>query len=714
MTLFLLFVASAVTLGYAVLRHDRIVAAREGEAVRASIQNRVEEIREALAGAVSESEMLAYLARADLEGLHRRFGQPLNQTAGLEYVYITDSQGNLVYASENGQRGAGATSRTLAPAIRRLLDELREAPQGIERDGLSVGTNGGVLLCAYVFRMQDDAVAGGQPLVVVAADALDADLLGSLARSAALEEGALKLADGAGGSGQGGLVLTNLLDGSPVRLAWRSGQPATGLLLAAVPLLLVVALLLCLLFFVLLVRARRLAAALGRSEARARDLVNHDQLTGLASRSHFMFLLEEALQPMAARHVAVVFVDLDDFKAINDTHGHGVGDTLLRVVGQRMRECLGDRGTVARIGGDEFVLFVRCESEPELGGFVASLYRVLGVSIQVDMLELKVEASMGSARAPRDAATPDELMRLADIALYRAKADGGGVFRDFEPAFEQEHLRLRRTEQELVIALERAELTVLYQPQVDVETERIVGFEALVRWDHPTRGRLLPGAFVPIAERSRLITRIDAFVLRRACADAKVLPGVTLSVNLSPVNLTTAAIADEIQATLQETGFDPNRLELEITESAIIDPAAAAALGRLREKGIRLALDDFGTGHASLVHVRRYPITKIKVDRSFILNLGQQRDAASIVEYVVRLGRSLGVTVTAEGVETREQLRFLRAFGAHHAQGYLFAPPLPLDAAVKMLEQQRAGAAAQLHGSGPERPQEAPRLPSVG
>ncbi|MFG1402883.1 putative bifunctional diguanylate cyclase/phosphodiesterase [Xanthobacter sediminis] len=694
-----MFVASAVALGYAVLRHDSIVAARESEAVNASIHAHAGAMKDAIAAAMAERELLSHIARGDFENLHKRLGQHLYEAAGLEYLYVTDAEGNTVYASENGRAGLGPAGRALAPAIRRLMDELHEGGAGREKDGLSVGDGEGVILSAYVFRTQNEGVSYPQPLVVVGADVMDGQLLTTIARSAALEGGAITLSDRPMGPGKSELQLGNLFDGSQVRLAWRSAQPASALLLAAMPLVLVlvVALALCLIFFIMMLRARRLAAALQESEARAHELVNQDQLTGLLSRSHFSTVLDAALHPPAgSAQLAVVFVDLDDFKAVNDTHGHAVGDHLLQVVGRRMRGCLGERGAVARVGGDEFVLFARYETETEFGSLVASLYGVLSIPVQVEALEMRVSASMGAARAPKDAVSCDELMRLADIALYRAKADGGGLFRDFEPAFEQEQLRLRTTEQELVRALERAELTVLYQPQVDVETERVVGFEALVRWDHPTRGRLLPGAFVPIAERSRLITRIDAYVLRRACADARILPGVTISVNLSPVNLRTAGIADDIQATLRETGLDPNRLELEITESAIIDPGAGAAnaLRRLREQGIRLALDDFGTGHASLVHVRRYPITKIKVDRSFIMNLGVQKDAASIVEYVVRLGRSLGVTVTAEGVETREQLRFLRAFGAHQAQGYLFATPLSLDAAMKLLEHQRSGAAA--------------------
>ncbi|MFH3479199.1 putative bifunctional diguanylate cyclase/phosphodiesterase [Xanthobacter variabilis] len=696
-TLFLLFLASAMALGYAISRHDRVVATRESEAVKTSLREREIRIRDALSGVMTERDLLAHIARGDLDDLHQKFGRHLQEAAGLEYVYIVDAHGKTIYASENGRQGVGAAHHALEPAITRLLTELHEAPKGEDPAGLSVGDGEAVVLTATVFRLQSEAVASPQPLAIIGADVLDSELLSSLARSAALEGGALTLSDRPANLGKSELVEPNLLDGSSVRLTWRSDQPAAFLLLAAVPLLLVVAVALCLVFFVLMLRARRLAAALGESEARAREIINQDQLTGLCSRGHFVTLLDAALKPpRRTDQLAVVFVDLDDFKAINDSHGHAVGDQLLQVVARRLRGGLGERGAVARVGGDEFVLFAHYETEAEFGSLVASLYGLLSIPVLLDSLDLRIATSMGAARAPKDANDSAELMRLADIALYRAKADGGGIFRDFEVAFEQEQIRLRRTEQEVVRALEHGELTVLYQPQVDVETERVVGFEALVRWDHPTRGRLLPGAFVPIAERSRLITRIDAFVLRRACTDARRLPGVTLSVNLSPLNLRTAGIADDIQATLRETGFDPNRLELEITESAIIDPGAGAALAltRLRERGIRLALDDFGTGHASLVHVRRYPITKIKVDRSFIMNLGQQRDAASIVEYVVRLGRSLGVTVTAEGVETREQLRFLRAFGAHHAQGYLFGPPLSLEAAVKMVERQRTGAVA--------------------
>ncbi|MFG1432425.1 diguanylate cyclase [Xanthobacter sp. V2C-8] len=458
-----MFVASAVALGYAVLRHDGVVAARESEAVRASIQAHASAMKDAMAAAMAEREVLAHIARGDLDNLHKRLGQHLYEAAGLEYLYVADAEGNTVYASENGRPGLGPAGRALAPAIRRLLEELHEGGPDREKDGLSVGDGEGVILSAYVFRTQNETVNHPQPLVVVGADVLDGQLLTSIARSAALEGGAITLSDRPTGPGKSELQLANLFDGSQVRLAWRSAQPASALLLAAMPLVLVVALALCLVFFIMMLRARRLAAALQESEARARELVNQDQLTGLLSRSHFSSVLDAALHPPAgAAQLAVVFVDLDDFKAVNDTHGHAVGDHLLQVVGRRMRGCLGERGAVARVGGDEFVLFARYENETEFGSLVASLYGVLSIPVQVEALEMRVSASMGAARAPKDALSCDELMRLADIALYRAKADGGGLFRDFEPAFEQEQLRLRTTEQELVRALERAELTVLY------------------------------------------------------------------------------------------------------------------------------------------------------------------------------------------------------------------------------------------------------------
>ncbi|WP_238122981.1 MULTISPECIES: putative bifunctional diguanylate cyclase/phosphodiesterase [unclassified Xanthobacter] len=689
--------AGALILLLAARGEDARTLAREKGALAQAFQVHERFMERALESVRPERDLDAVI-RGDLQDVHGRLGARLTQDFDLEYAYVTDGAGNLLYASENGRLGDTDTFEALRPALLRLLARSQN-----ERKGLVVGGGKSVLLLARTLKHTDPATGKPATFIVLAADVMDEPALDDVFRVNEVQNVGLKAAEVE--SHEKALLLPNLYDGGKVAVTWHGAQPGGGLLARAMPALASVAAALCAIFFALMVRARRLAGALTSSEALARDLANEDQLTGLANRRHFIAELEAILAPPAqVGPLAVMYVDLDGFKIINDTHGHAVGDELLRVVGRRLKSCLGLRGCAGRVGGDEFVLFARYESDEELKSLVASLYGVIEIPVAVENQDLRVTASIGAARAPADGESAAELMRLADIALYRAKAEGGGVFRQFEPHMEQAQIRRRQVEKELSEALDHGELTVLYQPQVDVESERIVGFEALVRWDHPIRGRILPSEFVPIAERSRLISRLDAFVLRTACADAKALPGVTLAVNLSPYNLRSGGIVDNVLATLRETGFDPARLELELTESAIIDlgPGAQDVLMQLREKGVRFALDDFGTGYASLVHVRRYPITKIKIDRSFIMNLGRQRDAASIVEYTVRLGRALGITLTAEGVETREQLRFLRAFGSHQAQGYLFAPPLPLAAAVALLERQRHGDGEQaLHLGAP-------------
>ncbi|MBB6309515.1 putative bifunctional diguanylate cyclase/phosphodiesterase [Xanthobacter tagetidis] len=632
-----------------------------------------------------EPEIARALTEDRKAELHDRLGRTLRDQFGFEMTYVIDADGRVLYASELGTLGAHEALGWIAPAFSRQMSRWRAGPGS----GLAVADGEAGLVAARPLAATQVGQNLRQPLIIVTVDVVDEAFLSDVFGK--LDLPPMHLVRDAAAQSPEAVAMANLLDGPRAGFVWNTSEQEYGPLNQLAMIIAAAALVLCLVFLALMVRARRAAAALALSEARARELAQRDSLTGLANRGHFIAELKDALAGRGeGEAIALLFIDLDGFKEVNDSVGHTGGDELLAVVARRLRGCVGDRGLAARFGGDEFVLFTRYRQEAELASLVAALFGVLDIPVHVGGIDLAVSASMGAARAPRDARTSDELLSLADVALYRAKSEGRGTYRLFEPHFERERLERRRTEVELAAALDRGELNLVFQPQVDVESERIVGFEALVRWDHPTRGRILPGAFIPVAEGSRLINRLDAYVLRSACEQAKELPGVTISVNMSPLNLRHAGMVDNIIATLRQTDFDPRRLEIEITESAILDASAEGqdALARLRGLGVRLALDDFGTGHASLVHVRRFPITKIKIDKSFILNLGVQRDAASIVEYVVRLGRSLGITLTAEGVETREQLRFLRAFGAHQAQGYLFSPPLPLQAAAALLKRQ--------------------------
>lgn len=668
------------------LRQDDKTRVRERAALLASLRAREAVMEQALATAEDDRTTLGHLARGELATLHQRFGERLSTGFGFEFVYITDAKGQVVYASERGQLNDKRALAWIRPAIERAIADGQQAA----RAGIVASSHAAGLMVARPFREKTDDLSLAQPLVAVTVDVIDPDFLKELGQPASVENVQLIQRPGQA-SDPKGIFIPNLYDGTEAELVWRGAEPGRSLLKGLMPAAALLASVLAIVLLILLVRTSRIAAALAESEARTREAAARDYLTGLLNRGAFIEALDGALVSRGEESLALLFVDLDDFKQINDASGHAAGDDLLCAVARRLEQAVGTGGVVARFGGDEFVVFFPYADAEALEAALARLREALSPPVLLEQGgEVAVTASIGVARLPQDATAAPELMRLADVALYRSKSEGAGLCRMFDPAFEAETASRRRIEAELTVALEKGEIALVYQPQVDVESERIVGFEALARWDHPTRGRLLPGEFMAVAESSRLISQLDAHVLRVALRDGASLPGVTLSVNMSALNLRNGAICDMVTAALNETGFDPRRLEIEITESAILDTAqeGAEALARLRDMGVRIALDDFGTGHASLVHVRRFPVTKIKIDKSFILNLGEHREAATIVEYVVRLGRSLGITLTAEGVETREQLRFLRAFGAHQAQGYLFAPPLPLAAAAAMLARQ--------------------------
>ncbi|MFG1362858.1 putative bifunctional diguanylate cyclase/phosphodiesterase [Xanthobacter versatilis] len=692
-----LLVAGLVTVFVlAGLRQDDKARTRERAALLSSLRARETVMEQALVATNDERQALRQLVLGDMTPLHRHFGQKLNDGFGFEFVYITDARGRVVYSSERGEQNELRAYSWIRPAIERALaDGQKAALSGVVATDDAAG-----LMVARPFDEKVEGLDLAQPLVAITVDIIDPEFLRMVGAPASLEEVELIHRPLHGGR-EAGVFIPNLYDGSEAELVWRGAHPGSKMLWTLMPAAAVLASLLAVLFLVLMIRARRMAADLVASEAKARELAARDYLTGLLNRGAFIEALDAAIaRRRNGETLALLFVDLDDFKVINDSAGHAAGDDLLRAFARRTEEALGEGSVVARFGGDEFVAMVPCRNDADLDHVVERLFRELAPPVLLEQGgDLSLSACVGAARLPRDAATGAELMRLADVALYRAKADGTGLYRRFEPGFDAERIEHRRIETELAAALDKREITLVYQPQVDVESERVVGFEALARWDHPTQGRLLPGAFLAVAETSRLMGRFDAYVLRMALMEARALPEVTLSVNMSALNLRQGAIFGMVVTALAETGFNPARLEIEITESAILDAASDGqeALQKLRDMGVRIALDDFGTGHASLVHLRRFPITKIKIDKSFILNMATDRDASAIVEYVIRLGRSLGITLTAEGVETREQLRFLRAFGAQQAQGYLFAPPLPLAAAIAMLERQsvaQAGVAA--------------------
>jgi diguanylate cyclase (GGDEF)-like protein/PAS domain S-box-containing protein len=418
------------------------------------------------------------------------------------------------------------------------------------------------------------------------------------------------------------------------------------------------------------------------AEQQIRYMAYHDPLTDLANRRLFHQELEHALASLPpGAHLALHCVDLDEFKGVNDTLGHAAGDALLRQAADRLRRCVPQGSLVARLGGDEFaVIQTGVRGSDDAAALARRIVEVLDEDYQIDEQQAVAGASIGIALVSPNDAAPEEVIRNADIALYRAKADGRATFRFFEPAMDEAVRRKQELRAGLRTALDRAELELHFQPLVGIRAGEVTCLEALLRWRHPDRGMISPAEFIPVAEETGLIMRMGEWALRSACCEAVRWPhSVRVAVNLSPVQFRNPGLVQAVAGALADSGLEAGRLELEITESVLLqdDQANSAILRELRELGARIALDDFGTGFSSLAYLLRFPFDKIKIDRSFVTGLPHRRESKAIIRAVVSMSRSLGISVTAEGVETTEQLEALRRLGCSDAQGYLFSRPVP-------------------------------------
>jgi diguanylate cyclase (GGDEF)-like protein len=420
-----------------------------------------------------------------------------------------------------------------------------------------------------------------------------------------------------------------------------------------------------------------------RSEVKIEYMAHHDALTDLPNR----VLLNERLDQALVRRldgadlVAVHHLDLDQFKAVNDTFGHPAGDKLLKIVADRLRGLVRETDTIARTGGDEFVIVQTPVADPAQATSLAqAIVELMGEPFDIDGHQALIGASVGIAIGPDDGSTSDHLLRKADLALYRAKGDGRGTFRFFEPSMDLQMQTRRSMELEMRRALPAGEFELYYQPVIDLATSGINGFEALIRWNHPDRGLIAPAAFIPLAEEIGFIVPLGEWVIRQACATAARWPdNFHVAVNVSAAQFRSPGLLQVIVAALASSGLRPTRLEIEITETVLLQQkeAALAVLHHLRSLGVRIVMDDFGTGYSSLSYLQCFPFDKIKIDRSFVTDIAENANSLNIVRAVAALARGMGMTTTAEGVETRDQFDRIISEGCTEMQGFLFSRPLP-------------------------------------
>jgi len=714
-------VIAAVTalVGFAYLvasRVDESSAARELAVARGELVELTDRMKSDLATFTRWEEVVERTTRTrDSEWIHRYLGLRLHSTGGHHRIYVLNHADDPIYAAKDGvmvsPESFRAVHEMIAPFVRAvrhahavdfayrqslipmIVGTMAEPPAeaSIEIGFRRIEGRPALLGVMTVVPATRASANHMSPAIAVSASFLGGDLLAKLARELGTDN--LSVTTEKPGNGQLALEVPLGAGDTQAWITWTPSMPGSSMLKRLLPALATVAALLMAIGALVLYYVRRTAERLDHSERRATELAYRDRLTGLANRVQLLDVLSERLPHTSpTQRLALVLIDLDDFKDINDTLGHPTGDEVLFAMGERLSAIGGPTGLTVRFGGDEFALLMPVgPGNDDVFSICHRVSEAVRMQVHAGEQSLNISATVGVAVAPDDGADAEQLMRRAEIALYRAKAEARGSYRLFDTSYEEVLHKRSAIERELQRALTNEELSVKFQPLFAADGERIVGVEALVRWNHPERGVVPPSEFIPVAEQTGLVIKLDEWVLRRACEYAMQWPGLSLSVNLSASNFRQPHVAERLTRVLADTGFDPRRLEIEITESMLLG-ASGEVLGELAEMrrlGIRIALDDFGTGFSSLGYLRRFPVDKLKIDKSFVQNLGITEDAAAIVECVTRLGRALGLAVTAEGVENAEQHRFVRAVGCHQVQGYLFSPPVEPERIDEMLPRDR-------------------------
>jgi len=644
----------------------------------------------------------------------------LHDGYGHDRIYMVDPSGRALYAMIGGRHMPPAVAwKAAGPAVRRLLNELyeRASSDGHRHDRVAERTRttllpSGIRMPPFAIHVSHLALVDGRPAAISAMKIvpnspalrrIEKEPAGTLVSVRFLGQsffdelsrrnllvGVRFTRDPAGiGRDERSIALAGE-DGTAIGfIAWKPELPGAFVLREAAPVA-IASLLMTIILMAWLIRSlsrstNRLEAALVElraSEAQAQHLAFHDSLTGLANRAMLDARIDQTLTHGAGRgDAALILIDLDRFKRVNDTLGHAAGDMLLSAFAERLAELCTRGETVARLGGDEFAVFVPANADQvSLRQLCQRLLCAARMPFNVGHSLIHVGASVGIACADRPEIDRIELLRRADIALFRTKAHGKNNFCFFESTMDELVLSRAAIEDELHEAIRHGVgLTLHFQPLIAAAGGSVTGLEALLRWNHPRHGLIGPDRFIPIAEESGLIVPLGEWVLREVCRMTRRWPALRFSANLSPVQFLDSSFASQVEAIVAETGADPTRIELEITESVLLadDEVAGATLAELRRIGFGIALDDFGTGYSSLGYLQRFRVDRIKIDRSFVQAIGSREDASAIVVAIVTLGHAMNLRVTAEGVETEAQYRFLVAAGCDSLQGYHFSPPVP-------------------------------------
>jgi diguanylate cyclase (GGDEF)-like protein len=588
-------------------------------------------------------------------------------------------------AAVEDQIGQAALRRDLDGPVQRTDTDLVAKAAGSSRIVFDGNTARIIAAVAVPSEINDSAF--GRMLATVAIR-LDSSMLSELSMRHAYDD--LRLVEVSVAPGPASLAIPDETGQVRAHLVWTPETPGDLVLGNVLPTLCFALVAIGLFSLFMFRHVRVVTTDLVTREAEATHLANHDTLSGLPNRAFFAERLEGELARLeeGQEGVALLYMDLDRFKEINDGHGHAAGDLLIRIVAKRLTGILRGSDTLARFGGDEFaILQTGVRSAHDCASLAHRVLEVIREPIELHGTQVFVGISIGIALAPDNGRESDELMKQADVALYRAKHEGRNRYCFFELGMD-ETLRMRQiVEEDLRKAIDLGQLSLTYQPQFSADGRKILGVEALVRWEHPEHGLVSPADFVPIAEQRGVIGKLGEWVLRQACRDGRRWRNITLAINVSPIQFRQKEFVPTVARIVEEEGMDPTRVELELTEGVLVEDADAAesAMMDLRALGLRFALDDFGTGYSSLIYLRRFAFDKIKIDRSFLESMETTGESAILVHSVVHLGRALGLTVTAEGVETPEQQRFLQAVGCHQLQGFLFCRPVPAEKIDELL-----------------------------